>query len=498
MSSELYESAPESLGNEYEIERQRLQQFFTAAGTRNGRQEEFRTTPLFSLAVKHVVDGGNAGTAPEVLPQYGLLGFHIGENENVSEKEPLHMNVDAPNSAFICGSQGSGKSYTLSCMLENCLLSSPDTGRLRAPVAGVVFHYDINSTPAPAEAAYLCSRGIEVNVFVSRSAGRALNEAYKNLGDKYGNLKVQPLMFRSSDLSIERMNRLMAVATKEGPPPLYMEVVQRILRDLAINSEVFDYLQFKKLLANEQLTKDQTSPMSLRLGLLESFMDPSSLLGSGQSFNGKKFYGHKSGSKDKGSLNPQPGSLTIIDLSDTFVDSSTVCLLFDMCLGLVKEQRPEAGLVIGLDEAHKYMNKDKSTSAALFTDSLLTTIREQRHNSTRVFIATQEPTISERLLDLCSITIVHRFSSPAWFGSIKDHLGGASSMVSTKESQYSMFERIVNLDVGESLVFAPSAFVGLRDREVTKLGAVALLMKTRARLGTDGGTSKLATGSVEQ
>jgi hypothetical protein len=138
-----------------------------------------------------------------------------------------------------------------------------------------------------------------------------------------------------------------------------------------------------------------------------------------------------------------------------------------------------------------------STSAALFTESLLTTIREQRHNSTRVLIATQEPTISEKLLDLCSITIVHRFQSPSWFQSIKDHLGGASKMTTSTEYQNLMFERIVNLDVGESFVFAPSAFVGMQDGEPTKLGAVALLMKTRARLGADGGMSKLATGQVE-
>lgn len=238
-------------------------------------------------------------------------------------------------------------------MLENCLLPSPDMGKLDSPVAGVVFHYDVNSTPSPAEAAHLCSRGVQVNVFVSKSNERVLSKAYKELGDVHGNLNVQPLMFRSCDLSSERMLKLMAVATKEGPPPLYMEVVKRILRDMAIESDVFDYLKFKKLLSDERLTNDQTSPMSLRIGLLESFLDPASLLGSGQSFNGKNFYGHKHGAGNTGSFAPLPGSLTIFDLSDPFVDSSTACLLFDMCLGLVKEQRPEAGLVIGLDEAHK-------------------------------------------------------------------------------------------------------------------------------------------------
>lgn len=111
--SEEYQIAPETLPSEYEIEKQRLQQFFTATGTRNGREEEVRTTPLFSLAVKHIVAGSNIkvededeGERRDILPQYGLLGFHIGNHEHVSEREPLYVNVDAPNSMFLCGSQG--------------------------------------------------------------------------------------------------------------------------------------------------------------------------------------------------------------------------------------------------------------------------------------------------------------------------------------------------------------------------------------------------------
>lgn len=98
------------MSDEYEIEKERLQKYLSATGTRNGRQEEVRTTPPFSLAVKHAVDDSTVAdptaTPPEILPQYGLLGFHIGESENISFKEPLHTNVDAPNSAFICGPQG--------------------------------------------------------------------------------------------------------------------------------------------------------------------------------------------------------------------------------------------------------------------------------------------------------------------------------------------------------------------------------------------------------
>lgn len=515
---------------------------------RVGKQEELRTTPLFSLAVKYATDAADAaaassllpvsnkstshkgtfrvpsttdsdssssdgtlstssssdslssdsssqhssamsteqsphGTNTALLPQYGLLGFHIGNESAIEKGEPIFLNVNAPNSAFICGSQGSGKSYTLSCMLENCLLKKQDTGPVSEPVAGVVFHYDVDSSNSLAEAAQLCSRGIKVNVLVSQSNERVLRPRYEQLAKKYGNLTVQPLLLRSRDLSIERMNKLMALADKEGPVPLYMEVVQRILREMAIRgSTIFDYRAFRATLAAEVFTRDQNGPLALRLGLLESFMHPDDKPGTLT----------RSEESMKSLLEVQPGTLTIIDLSDTFIDASTVCLLFDICLSLIKKKRPVSGLVVALDEAHKFMNK--SAAADSFTERLLTTVREQRHNATRVIVATQEPTISEKLLDLCSMSIVHRFASPAWFASIRDHLGGASKMISSSEGQCEMFEEITELNVGESLVFCPSAFVGMgEDGQARKLGPVAMKMKTRTRLGRDGGVSILAS-----
>src|SRR5204863_353082 len=58
--------------------------------------------------------------------------------------------------------------------------------------------------------------------------------------------------------------------------------------------------------------------------------------------------------------------------------------------------------------------------------ALLQVIRLQRHLGTRVIISTQEPSISPKLLDLCSVTIVHRFTSPDWLKTLRRHLAGAS------------------------------------------------------------------------
>lgn len=443
-----------------------------------GKKHEIRTTALFSLATKQIADFLHSTGHQSNLPQYGLLGFHIGERADIAKDEPILLNTNAPNSTFICGSQGSGKSYTLSCMLENCLMPDSQTGKLLHPVAGVVFHYNLDAASSVAEAAHLCTRGIKVRVLASKSNLWNAKLAYRNLQGTSGNLTVHPLQFRSRDLDVRKMNRLMAFSDKDGAVPLYMEVIQRILREMAIASkgQPFDYSLFlAKLQTERNFSGGQAGPMNLRLELLQSFMD----------------YPPTSISK-KSLLNLEPGTLTIVDLSDPFVDPSTACVLFDICLSLVKEQRPATGLVLAVDEAHKFMNE--SSAASQLTESLLTTIKEQRHNATRVIIATQEPTISEKLLDLCTVTIVHRFTSPAWFAAIQDHLSAASGYAHSSEQRKGMFEEIVNLGTGESLVFSASSYLCVEEGMAKKLGSRVVRMKTRRRVGVDGGASKMADG----
>ena len=73
----------------------------------------------------------------------------------------------------------------------------------------------------------------------------------------------------------------------------------------------------------------------------------------------------------------------------------------------------------------------ESPAAQKLTESLITAVRLQRHLACRVIIATQEPTISPRLLDLCSFTLVHRFTSPDWLKVLRNHLAAASLETST-------------------------------------------------------------------
>lgn len=135
-------------------------------------------------------------------------------------------------------------------------------------------------------------------------------------------------------------------------------------------------------------------------------------------------------------------------------------------------------------------------SSSAFTESLLSVIRQQRHLATRVIVATQEPTISPTLLDLCSMTVVHRFTSPAWYEALKSHLAAVSS--GKEAPKGGMQNQIVELNTGEALVFSPSAILGVNDENgsrkpmMVKLGTEYLKVLIRNRTTTDGGRSILA------
>ena len=132
---------------------------------------------------------------------------------------------------------------------------------------------------------------------------------------------------------------------------------------------------------------------------------------------------------------------------------------------------------------------DTPASKAL-TESLMGVIRQQRHYGARVIISTQEPSISPKLIDLCSITVMHRFSSPEWLDVLRRHI-----LVSDEEgdrgSKVGLLREIMRLKTGEALVFAPSAIFGPRSEAgAWRIGADQLLrMRMRKRITWDGGRS---------
>jgi hypothetical protein len=200
--------------------------------TRSAYYESLTTAPLFSGPA---LDAAETDT----FQQYGLLAQCLDLNDakdkecgadiDISNDPRLYTNVSAPQSTFICGSQGSGKSHTLSCLLESAILSS-ELGKLPNPLAGIVFHYDSFAgfgSSQFCEAAYLSSAGIPVKVLVSPTNFQRMKNVYENLPGLDRNAprpKVLEMRFHEKQLDISKLMTLMAVSEKGGPVPLYVEV----------------------------------------------------------------------------------------------------------------------------------------------------------------------------------------------------------------------------------------------------------------------------------
>ena len=420
-------------------------------------QEEIKTTPVFSAEVlaKVLEASREPGAQTEdLLPQYGLLakvlhnfnskededpkeaevrrqaskeeddkeeeGYHtkasseLGDSgpdgrESVPEPEDkrLFVNMNAPWSAFICGSQGSGKSYTLSCMLEAALWQ-PRLGNLPKPLAAMVFHYDkFNgcSSSQICEAAYLSSAGIPVKVLVSPSNYNTMKEAYENMpGFPQGATKpvVKALVLFEEQLNLERMMTLMAAEEKDGKMPLYMEVrfalfhfldilaaavrprtrsiksrswtkltskqsVRCTLRAMAMkknkDAHRINFADFEKRIGAITPIGNQRTMLDSRINLLRGFfLKPNT--GKPQPVPKNKQEDQQQKDQDdvdrflnehadKAIWDFKAGELTIVDLSCPFVEEGAACTLFNICLQLFQEGRQDIGRLVALDEAHK-------------------------------------------------------------------------------------------------------------------------------------------------
>ncbi|KAI3337164.1 hypothetical protein HD806DRAFT_528741 [Xylariaceae sp. AK1471] len=429
----------------------------------------------------------------ELMPQYGLLGVR---QDSLDSGIPLEdrlilANMNMPWSAFICGSQGSGKSHTLSCLLESALLTNNPAGKLSHPLAGMALHYDNYSnyeSTQVCEAAYLCSSGIPVTVLVSPSNIWTMKRLYSDLpGLQPGctQPRVVPLYIQEDQLNVSRILKLMAVNPTAKECPLYMQVVMKVAREMAMEGPGFTYTKFRQRLANIVWAPGQSVPLNMRLDLMDSFIAPSETTKSTRPAQAHDIWAFK------------PGSLTIIDLSDPFVSSDDACTLFAICLSIFLEGRNKCGRVVVLDEAHKFLGQ--SGEARILTNDLTAIIRQQRHTGTRVLIATQEPTLSPELIDLANATFVHRFLSPAWHEILKKHLAGANRQHSGNGNP--LFDTIVALRTGEALLFCPTAHVDIDEspdgcKKARPLGNSFAKLRIRRRLTADGGRSIMATDNL--
>lgn len=125
---------------------------------------------------------------------------------------------------------GSGKSHTVSTILENMLIPNfLPIGSSSKALCGLVLHYgDGGSNSLPSEAAWLSSSlsshvpGVPVRVYVSRASFQTMKGVYSRFGED--KVTVKPLYFQNSELDAAAILSMMAVGSTESAP-LYMHII---------------------------------------------------------------------------------------------------------------------------------------------------------------------------------------------------------------------------------------------------------------------------------
>ena len=129
----------------------------------------------------------------------------------------------------MCGVQGSGKSHTVSVLLESMFIPKcPHIGSLSKPLSGLVLHFgEGGPNSRPCEASWVgvpSFLGVDtppVRVFVSRSSLNTMKAVYAPLGHR---VIVEPLYFSEDELDAEAFLSMMAVGSSESAP-LYVQLI---------------------------------------------------------------------------------------------------------------------------------------------------------------------------------------------------------------------------------------------------------------------------------
>lgn len=431
----------------------------------------------------------------QVISQYGVFGT-ITESRlplaptsmQNDEFSRLYLNTNTPFSALVCGVQGSGKSHTVSVILENMFVTGcAALGRLVKPLSGLVLHVgETGACTAPCEAAYVGVSTVNnakppsVVVYVAPSSLKRMQQVYSRLG---GNIEVKPLFFSPGELDAAAFLSLMAVNSSDHAP-LYMQTVLSILRELG---DDYNYSAFMTRIEEQKkdMNPAQKAGLKQRLDLLQTFTQP---VGRSKLPSGARGIVNTTEEQRFAS-----GRVTIVDLSDPFVDAAMAGAIFEICIRLFQRADVDTGKVLLVDEAHKYLSDSNAPTG--LTRALLSLVRQQRHMSMRVIVSTQEPTVlPSAFIALCSFIVLHRFASSAWWEHLKQHI---PATMSSEDS----FDRVVTLKTGEALVCCPTGmYVGAElgsESEGLKLKLLRfsrnfIVVRTRRRVTADGGVSLMA------
>lgn len=343
-------------------------------------------------------------------PQFGILG-KMNSNGRV-----IGLDLNECNTISLFGVQGAGKSYTIGSITEMVLRQFSKVNLLPAPMASVIFHYSDSMDYAPEftsmvypndEAGQLAKLkaeygaepdGIKDVILLAPESQVETRKA------EYPDIDVHPIGFDSSELAVRDWMFLLGAM---GNDSTYIKELKQIMK--ACRNDM-SLVNIRNGVANSNhMSTSQRSLAEQKLDFAEEYIT-----------DGNKLQQYL-----------KPGRLIIVDLRDEFIEKDEALGLFVVMLNIFSSVMKVDGRAfnkfIVFDEAHKYMNNKE------LVGSITTAIREMRHKGVSIMIASQDPmSLPTEIIELSSIVVMHRFSSPAWVKHVQKAITPLQTLTATE------------------------------------------------------------------
>lgn len=343
-------------------------------------------------------------------PQFGILG------KMISNGRVIGLDLNECNTISLFGVQGAGKSYTIGSITEMVLRQFSKVNKLPAPMASVIFHYSDSMDYAPEFTSM---------VYPNDEAGQ-LAKLKAEYGAEPGNIKDVVLLAPESQVETR----------KAEYPDIEVHSIGFDSSELAVRDWMFllgamgnDSTYIKELKQIMKACRHNMSLQNIRNGVAESdHMSSSQRSLAEQKLDFAEEY-ITDGNKLQQYL--KPGRLIIVDLRDEFIEKDEALGLFVVMLNIFSSVMQIDGKAfnkfIVFDEAHKYMNNKE------LVGSITTAIREMRHKGVSIMIASQDPmSLPTEIIELSSIVVMHRFSSPAWVKHVQKAITPLQTLTATE------------------------------------------------------------------
>ena len=343
-------------------------------------------------------------------PQYGIIG-KMNSNGRV-----IGLDLNECNTISLFGVQGAGKSYTIGSITEMVLRQFSKVNKLPAPMASVIFHYSDSMDYAPEFTSM---------VYPNDEAGQ-LAKLKAEYGAEPGNIKDVVLLAPESQVETR----------KAEYPDIDVHSIGFDSSELAVRDWMFllgamgnDSTYIKELKQIMKSCRNDISLVNIRNGVANSnHMSTSQRSLAEQKLDFAEEY-ITDGNKLQQYL--KPGRLIIVDLRDEFIEKDEALGLFVVMLNIFSSVMKVDGRAfnkfIVFDEAHKYMNNKE------LVGSITTAIREMRHKGVSIMMASQDPmSLPTEIIELSSIVVMHRFSSPAWVKHVQKAITPLQTLTATE------------------------------------------------------------------